>query len=139
MILAVALVLGGCDPVGQRTFVANADKPPRPPVLPASLTRPQSTALVVIAFPAAQDWHDTLGVAVGLARARKPNVLFTVESAVARAGSPAAQADALARAASDANDVARAIVADGVDRSQVELTAVTDPGAAQEEIRIYVR
>ena len=137
-LLCLTLLLGACHLVDQRSFVANADKPPAVPVAHALPPTP-SSALVVIRFPAEEDWRSTLGVAVGLARARKPDVLFTVQSAVPRVGSPADQADAVARAAGDARAVADAIVSDGADRAQVELTAQADAGLRGEEIRIFVR
>jgi hypothetical protein len=138
LLLCLLAALGGCHLVDQRDFVADADKPPVVPVPPPAPPGP-SNALVVIRFPAADDWRSTLGVAVGLARSRKPDVLFTVQSAVPRVGSPADQADALARTAGDARAVADAIVSDGADRSQVELTAQADAGLTGEEIRIFVR
>ena len=139
-IIMLGLALGGCHLVDQRDFVANADSPPRR-VLPVIKPVPpeSSSALVVIGFPSEEDWRGTVGAAVGLARSRKPDVLFTVQSAVPQTGTPAEQADALTRAARDARQVADAIVANGADRSQVELTASTDPQAVREEVRIYVR
>jgi hypothetical protein len=138
LLLCVLAALGACTPVGQRTFVANADKPPKPK--PARTTAPPPTpALVTIRFPTDEDWHGALSAAVGLARSRKPDVLFTVQMLVPPHGSPADQAASLARAAPDARSVADAIVADGADRSQVELAAATDPAVDGEVVRIYVR
>ncbi len=139
LVLGVAAMLGGCHLVDQRTFVVDADKPPKLPIVPVPPPPPPSPALVVIRFPAEEDWHDTLRVAVGLALQRKADVLFTVQSASPRQGTPAQQAEALSRAAGDARTVGEAIVADGADRSQVELTAASDPAATREEVRIFVR
>ena len=138
LLLGSTATLGGCKLVDQRMFVADADKPPKPK-LPPALPPPPSSALVVIAFPSVEDWQGTVGAAVGLARSRKPDVLFTVEAAVPRRGTPGEQTDALANAVEDARAVATTIVADGADRSQVELTGATDPLVKREEVRIYVR
>lgn len=132
-------VLGGCKLVDQRDFDRTADKPPfvKPP---APVPGAGPVPLVAIGFPSSPaDWSGQLKIAVDLARSRKPNVLFRVESAVPQAGDPQQAASALLRAAADARAVADQIVADGVDRGQVELTAVTDPKLSREEIRIFVR
>ncbi len=129
----------GCKLVDQRTFVAHADAPPVVRVKPGVPAR-EVPPLLSIRFPASPDeWEGPLKVAVDLARTRKPNVLFTVESAVPPGPTPADDAARLARAAADAEAVAAAIVGDGVDRLQVQLSATTDRSAPAEEVRVFVR
>ena len=138
-ILLASAPMAGCKLVDQRTFVAHADAPPVvtiPPGRPVAAVPP----LLAIRFPAGSDqWAGPLRVAVGLATSRKPDVLFTVESVVPARGTPSEQAAHLARATADAQTVAAAIVADGVDPLQVQLTAATGEGVPTEEIRVYVR
>lgn len=133
-------VLPGCTLITQRTFVADADTPPRRPLPAAPPVGQSAPALVVIRFPSPpSDWEGPLGVAVKLAVARKPDVVFTVESVVPAVGDLAAQATALAAAVRDGHLVADRIVADGVDRAQIDLTAAADPAIHQEEVRLTVR
>lgn len=140
LLLCAAAAIGGCKLVDQRTFDRTADKPPVPRAPPAAAVPAGPTPLVTIRFPAdPSDWQGVVRTAVGLARSRKPNVLFRVESLAAPGADPAATAAALSRAAGDARAVADTIVAAGADRGEVELTATTDPGLRGEEIRIFVR
>lgn len=138
------VLLGGCTLLGARDFSPATNAPPRvlpPPAGPAARPVP---ALVVIRFPSpASVWAGPLDVAVGLARSRKPDVLFIVQTAVGApaAADPTATASALARAAADGAAVGDRIVADGADRLQVQLTAVADPALppGREEVRVFVR
>ncbi len=139
LVAALGLV-GGCKLVDQRTFVAGADRPPVV-VPPRARATPGPVPLVAIRFPSPpDDWTGPLRVAVDLARARKPDVLFTVDSATGAAGGPAASAARLRSASHDAGAIADAIVADGVDRLQVVLTASTEPAlGAGSVVRVFVR
>ena len=136
-----ALPVAGCKLVDQRTFDRTADKPPvihTPRAVHVAAIGPNA----LVTFPAASpvsDWADVLHTAADLARTRKPNVLFRVETVVPARGDPQTQADALGQALGAARAAADIIVGDGVDRSQVELAAVTDPAVKQPEIRIFVR
>ncbi len=131
--------MAGCKLVDQRTFVAHADAPPVVHVPPGK-TIAAVPPLLAIRLPAGPDqWSGPLKVAVDLALSRKPDVLFTVESVVPAQGTASDQAARLARATADAQTVAAAIVADGVDPLQVQLTAATGEAVAGEEIRVYVR
>ena len=139
LVLLASSPIAGCKLVDQRTFVAHADAPPVVRV-PAGKPVPAAPPLLVVRFPASSDqWAAPLRVAVGLAVSRKPDVLFTVESVAPASGTPADQAARLSRATADAEAVAAAIVADGVDPLQVQLTAATGDAVAVEEIRVYVR
>ena len=135
------LPLAACKLVDQRTFDRTADRPPvipKPAVVQAAASGPNA----LVTFPAAapqSDWADVLHTAADLARSRKANVLFRVETVVPAHGDPQAQAAALGEALPAAREAADIIVNDGVDRSQIELAAVTDDGVRQPEIRIFVR
>ncbi len=139
--LSLALLpVAGCKLVDQRTFDRTADKPPVPKKPPPVRIAAGPNALV--SFPASSpqsDWADVLHTAADLARSRKANVLFRVETVVPPSGDPQAQAEALGRALGTAREAADVIVGDGIDRSQVELAAITDAGVRQAEIRIFVR
>lgn len=143
LVLALSLAdlpLAGCKLVDQQTFDRTAGKPPV--VRAAKPVRVAAGPNALVTFPAAaprSDWADVLHTAADLARSRKASVLFRVETVVPARGDPQAQADALGQALGAAREAADVIVSDGIDRSQVELAAVTDPGVKQPEIRIFVR
>ncbi len=131
----------GCDLVDQRSFDRTAGRAPVPRAPPpvVSTVRPIPPLFVVRADRPQQDWQPDLRLAVAQALSRKPNVLFTVESVVPLAASPAAQAASLrAGVALQGRPVADAIVADGAQSAQVELTALSDPATRAPEVRVYV-
>ncbi len=137
-------LLGGCKLVDQRTFDRNAGRKPvaHAPVVAKAGPPPVPPLLVVPTREPPEDWQPRLNAAVHEALARKPNVLFTVQS-VARAepGSDAqAQATALrAVIDSEGRAVAQAITADGASAVQVEMSALVDPAAKDAEVRVFVR
>lgn len=130
--LALLLLLGGCTLIDQTTFDSKAAQapviPPAPPAPPGP--PPGPPALVVIA-PGAADYRASLDRAVAAARARKPDVVFNVVEVQA--------ADAALPAGTDAEAVARAIVADGVAPARVRLVARPEAGGRAREIRVYVQ
>ena len=140
-ILLGGFLLAGCKLVDQRSFDRSAGRAPVPPVQKqvAHAVVPIPPLLVVHAGQADEDWQPDLRQAVAEALARKPNVLFTVESVAPAAASPAAQA-ALMRTATtlDGVPVAQAIATDGAQPAQVEMTAMSDPAAHAPEVRVYV-
>lgn len=135
------LLLSGCMLVDQRTFDRSAGRKPVPhaPAAVASGPGPVPPLFVVHAGQADEDWRPALRQAVGDALARKPNVLFTVESVVPVAPSPTAQAASLRAATADAGrPVADAITADGAQPVQVEMTAASETSVTAPEVRVYV-
>jgi len=127
--------------VDQRTFDRSAGRKPVPHLPPAAAAGPGPTPplFVVHAGQADEEWQPALRQAVGDALARKPNVLFTVESVVPMASSPAAQAASLRAATAEAGrPVADAITADGAQPVQVEMTAASVASATAPEVRVYV-
>ena len=140
LVATFPLVVAGCKLVDQRTFDRTADKPPVVHAPPPPRVAVGPNALVTFPASAPQsDWAGVLHTAADLARSRKASVLFRVETVVPARGDPQAQAEALGQALGAAREAADVIVSDGIDRSQVELAAVTDAGVRQAEIRIFVR
>ena len=141
-ILPVIILLGGCKLVDQRTFDRHAGRKPvaHVPVVASVVVPPVPPLLVVPTREAPGDWQPRLDAAVREALARKPNVLFTVQS-VARAGADAEAQAAALRAVIDSQGraVAQAITADGASALQVEMSAVADPAATDAEVRVFVR
>ena len=137
----LACSLAGCKLVDQRSFDRSAGRAPVPPAQQqvARASAPVPPLIVVHAGQVDEDWQPDLRQAVAEALARKPNVLFTVESVAPAASSPAAQA-ALMRSAtiSGGLPVAQAIATDGAQPAQVEMTAMSDPAAQASEVRVYV-
>ena len=143
------VLLTGCKLVDQRSFDHTAGRAPVPKLPPAPTqvahAAPTPPLFVVPAGQPDQDWQPDLRQAVAEALARKPNVLFTVESVApapppsSSSSSPAAQAASMRAAATlDGLPVAQAIAADGAQPAQVEMTALADPAARAPEVRVYV-
>ncbi|CUW46458.1 hypothetical protein ATCC53582_00552 [Novacetimonas hansenii] len=134
--------LGGCTLVGQKTFNRHAGDPPRvviPPPPPVEV-RHVPPLLEIRAGTPPQQWQPDLKTAVAEALARKPNVLFTIVTAIPDALSPDEQASLLSRlVATDAQSVAAEVVHDGAAPAQMEMTGMTDPGVDAPMIRLYVR
>jgi hypothetical protein len=142
-ILICCLLLPGCKLVDQRTFDRSAGRAPVPHVPPSKVARgpgPVPPLFVVHSGLADEDWQPDLRQAVGAALARKRNALFTIEGVAPVAASPAAQAAALGdTTASNSRPVADAIIADGAQAAQVEMTAISDPAVHTPEVRVFVR
>jgi hypothetical protein len=137
-VLLSLLLLAGCHLIDQRDFDKNAGMPPSPPKV-AAAPAPKSAALVTIDFdrpdpPYAQE----LANAVQAAMARKPDVLFTVQTFVPVSGAPDAQAEQARQGAVTGREVAEAIVADGADQGQVELAVRADPGRQVKQVQVLV-
>ena len=139
--LLCCVLLAGCKLVDQRTFDRDAGRapvphaPPPPPAGPA----PIPPLFVVHSGQMPEDWQPGLREAVREALARKPNVLFTVQSVAPASPSPDAQAAALQAAVLQAGrPVADAVGADGARPAQIEMSAAADPAVRAAEVRIYV-
>lgn len=136
------VILGGCALVDQRSFDRRAGRAPVPhaPERVAHGPAPVPPLFVVQVGAPEEEWRPGLRQAVAEALARKPNVLFTVQSVVPLASSPSGQAAAIRTAGLEQGvPVADAIVADGARPSQVEMQAASDPGLQRPEVRIAVR
>ena len=132
-------VLAGCHLIDQRSFDRSAGRKPLPPAVPvAAAPAPVPPLLVVRYDTPAPQYRAALATAVDAARRRKPDVLFSVIVLVPPTGTPAEQVEAAEAARSSGRDVAAAIVADGADIGQVELSARAEPGLAVREVRVYV-
>jgi len=140
---AGVLLLASCKLVDQRTFDPAAGRMPVPRGKPPPVRRPPAVPpLLVVRDPAgSDDWRPGLERAVRAALARKPNVLFTVQTTVPTAATPAAEAAALSAAGGTQGSlVANAIIADGARPAQVELSAAADPALhGPPEVRIFVQ
>ena len=135
---AALLTLASCHLVDQRDFNPNAGKKPVPkagPVLPFAGPKPLVTIDYTTPDP---DYAAELSVAVKRALAVKPNVLFSVNVLVPLAATPEAQAAALQEAAATGREIGEAIVANGADEGQVELTVRGDPAVKVREVRVFV-
>ena len=125
--------LSGCTLVDQRTFNPQAGMPPpRPTPPPARAAPPLAPAepgappLLSIRLPAPSDLQATIAKAVAAARARKRDVLFDVVEFT-----PGTVAG------SEAAEIARIIVAQGVPAARVNLSARPIPNVAH-EVRVFV-
>jgi len=137
--VSVVAVMGGCKLIDQRTFDPTASRPPKPYIPPAAPVKPVPALVTIQAGTQQSVWQETLAHAVKSALARKSTVIFTVTSIVPGAATPQAQRLEMAALVSgDAKAVATAIVADGAQPSQVEITAITDSSVTSGVIKVYV-
>jgi hypothetical protein len=133
------LALTACHLVDQRDFNKHAGDRPSPPAGPAPRVAPPVPALVTIRYDVPDPpYREALATAVAQARARKPDVIFTVTTLVPASGSPAEQAAAEGAAAVSGRDVAAAIVADGADPGQVEQAVRQEASLKVREVRVEV-
>ena len=139
-VLAVPLLggLAACHLVDQRDFNKNAQRKPVPPPGKAmKFTGP--APLITIDYTTPEpNYAAELTVAVKHALALKPNVLFTVQAMVPLAATPDEQAAALQTAAAAGREIGDAIVANGADQGQIELTVRGDPSLHVQEVRVFV-
>lgn len=141
-VLLCCALLSGCTLIDQRTFDRSADRAPVPRVHApvAQGPAPVPPLFIVHAGLADADWQPDLRDAAREALARKPNALFTVQSVVPVAASPAAEAAALQGAtAGIGRSVADALGVDGAPPAQIQMSAATDPAIKSPEVRIFVR
>ena len=132
-------LLAGCHLVDQRTFDRTAGRRPTLPALPARPGPAPTPPLLTVRYDTPDpQYRAALATAVDSARRRKPDVLFSVIVLVPPAGTPAQQVEAAQAARGNGRDVAAAIVADGADIGQVELSARAEPGLTVREVRVYV-
>ena len=132
MLLLGGFTLPGCTLIDQTTFDPHAaDAPVIPPApAPPPPAPPGPPPLVVIA-PGATGYADTLAKAVSSARARKAEVVFNVVEIE--------PSDATVPVGTDAETVARLIIAQGVPAARVRLVARPEAGGRPREIRVYVQ
>ena len=138
-LLPCCVLLAGCKLVDQRTFDHDAGRTPVPPA-PASVASGPPLVPPLFVVRSASDWRGPLREAVREALARKPNVLFTVDSVVPSDASSTHQAAAMQNTVMQlGRPVADAIAADGARPEQIELAASSDPKVHQPQVRIDVR
>ena len=131
--------LAGCHLIDQRSFDRTAGRKPVPPAAPVAPGPGPVPPLLTVRFDTPDpQYRAALATAVDAARRRKPDVLFSVTVLVPSTGTPAGQVAAAEAARGSGRDVAAAIVADGADIGQVELSARAEPGLAAREVRVYV-
>lgn len=142
-LLGVLLLLAGCKLVDQRTFDANAGRPPVLPTAPTALAQPDRTLggmppLVTVRFGQDTAYEATVAQATRAALHQKPDARFTVLTAV-----PPGTADAEVAAATTvgpaATHLAQVIERQGVPPSRVALEARPEANLAAVELRVYVR
>lgn len=139
LILLPLFALTSCHLVDQRDFDQHAGDRPSLPAGPAPRVAPPVPALVTIRYDQPDPpYREALATAVAQARARKPDVIFTVTTLVPPSGDPAEQAAAEGAAAVSGRDVAAAIVADGADPGQVEQAVRQDASVRVREVRVEV-
>jgi hypothetical protein len=136
-VLLLVAGLGGCTLVDQRTFNAEAGKPP---VVPPPPGPPAQKPLITIDFSGVRpDYAEALRQAVEQAVSRKPSVAFEVATVVPNKGTPAEQVAAATGLTPDARDVARAINADGVNDDKIKLTARAVAGVDSRQVQVFVQ
>jgi hypothetical protein len=138
LVVPLLATLPSCKLIDQRTFDPTAGTKPVPPPPPAGKPAGPGALVTIVYTQPEPNYADELAVAVKRALAVKPNVLFTVQTIVPQAATPAAQATALLAAAGAGREIGEAIIADGADQGQIELTVRADAAAHVQEVRVFV-
>jgi hypothetical protein len=129
-ILVAGLALSGCKLVDQTTFAPSPDAPPT--AAPAAPKSDPRVALLTIGYDTPNpNYQDVLRYAVREAETRAPGVKYDV-IAMMPAGGDVAQAQG------SAAEVMRAIMAQGVAESRIQLGLRTQPAGLKREVRVYV-
>ncbi len=136
---APLVLLASCHLIDQRDFNPDAGRKPVPPPVKAGKLVPGPAPLITITYATPEpDYAESLAAAVKRALAVKPNVLFTVQTLVPLAATPAAQAAALQQGAAAGREIGDSIIADGADQGQIELTVRGDASAHVQDVRVFV-
>jgi hypothetical protein len=159
---SLALLLGGCTLVDQRTF---QPRPAQPGAAELAAARPDDTPLLTVRLgipllgePTGPSFGQTLDRAITLSedragldlgspaadavragQARNPDAVFDVLALVPTRAPPAEQDRRVAQASVDALTVANALAAAGVPPARLRLGLRGDPGTPPREVRVYAR
>ena len=125
----VGLALSGCKLVDQTTFAPSPEAPPT--AAPAAPKSDPRVALLTIGYDTPNpNYQDVLRYAVREAETRAPGVRYDVIAML-----PAGD---VAQAQGSAAEVMRAIMAQGVAESRIQLGLRTQPAGLKREVRVYV-
>ena len=136
--LPLLAALPSCKIIDQRTFDPNAGTKPLPPPGPPAAPHGPGPLITITYTQPEPNYASELAVAVKRALSLKSNVLFTVQAAVPLAATPAEQGVALQNAAAACREISEAIIADGADQGQIELSVRADPAVKVQEVRVFV-
>jgi hypothetical protein len=126
------IALAGCKLIDQTTFAPTPEAKPTAPAAAAAPNSDPRIALLTIGYTTPNpDYQDVLRYAVREAEARAPGVQYDV-IAMLPAGGDTAEAQA------SAAEVMRAIMAQGVAASRIQLGLRTQPAGATRQVRVYV-
>ncbi|MBW4024844.1 MAG: hypothetical protein HIU92_17245 [Proteobacteria bacterium] len=137
--LVIAGLLAGCSVPGRGLVSASPQTPNIHTVqnMESEFGRVPLVTIAASAPPGA--YRSALADAVQAARARKPDVVFDVLSAVPQTGTATHQITAAKGLTPDAAEVAQAIMADGVPADRITLGSVVVPHIPGDQLRVYVR
>ncbi len=129
-VLLAGIGLAGCKLVDQTTFAPSPEAAPgAAPVVPKADPR---VALLTIGYDTPNpNYQDVLRYAVREAETRAPGVRYDVISVLPTGGD-------VAQAQGSAAEVMRAIMAQGVAESRIQLGLRTEPAGLTREVRVYV-
>jgi hypothetical protein len=159
---SLALLLGGCTLVDQRTFQPRAAKPGAAEL---AAVRPDETPLLTVRLgapllgePGGPSYGQALDRAINLSedragidlgspaaeavragQARNPDAVFDVLALVPTRAAPAEQDRRVTQAGADALTVANSLAAAGVPPARLRLGLRGDPGNPPREVRVYAR
>ncbi|OYV40712.1 MAG: hypothetical protein B7Z80_03825 [Rhodospirillales bacterium 20-64-7] len=135
IILLAPLLLAACSLPGRQTLAPN---PPGADTSTIDATQAFAGRVpLVTILPGTQDFAGPVASAVHQALAIKPDAQFDVEAQIPAAASPDTSADDLKQLGRTASAVAKSIVADGVPKDRVSVTAKTAGLTA--DILVYVK
>ncbi|MDF7673493.1 hypothetical protein PT277_01795 [Acetobacteraceae bacterium ESL0709] len=139
LFMLTAAILQGCNPIDQRTFDPNAN---RPPVVPPKVDHtPKAKPFIEIVEGTPPDvYRAPLQQAVKTALAHKPNILFTIEGLAPPQATPQEQFASLkVLLDSLVVPIATQITEAGAQPIQLDIRVGTDRSIKQSVVRINVR
>ncbi len=141
VLLLLAAPLCACNPIDQRTFDAQAGRPPKTAAPPLPTPTPEKPAFLQIAGGTPeQDYGPAVEKATKLALSRKTNILFIVQGMAPMQKTPEAETQSLQHLTQTlVNPVASHILAAGARPIQLEMRVGSNPTLQSDMVRIYVR
>ena len=132
LFLMAGLAVGGCTLIDQTTFAPSPEAEADAPVPAPPKVDPRTTLLTIGYDTPDPNYRELLRYAVRAAESRAPGVEYDV-IAVSPAGSN------LALAQSNAVEVMRTILAQGVPAARIHLGLRTEPAKSPRQVLVYLR
>ena len=136
--VVLALSVGGCKLIDQRTF-ESAGQAPDTAALERAKNLPKLPLLTIAFASQAVDFQNDLQAAVLAAQSRKPDADFDVLAPIPTSGTQALQDTYQKAGEANTLAVARGLGYAGVSEDRIHVGFQGDSGVPTQEVRVYVR